>query len=940
MLRLRRSRVFVFIAALTTLTIYQLSNVRDWDVTSIESLKNIGLQKGVITAATVAIPPSTSSIRVVAVPTANAVLLSSSDVFPLMQTTLLFRSESLPDASTSVGSTRATTSTFSTTKPLPPKFRPAKSEEDRLADDLPVVEEFGQHGQGRLEVDTPQNSKLPKAHWKPQKEHFPLLPGAVLALPTGKSKAIPKIQHVFADESSSAKADRQRKLGTIKEAFKHAWSGYVTYAMPHDELAPVSGDVKDPFNGWGATLVDSLDTLWIMGLKEEFEVAVDAVKGIDFTTSIRKDIPLFETVIRYLGGLLAAYDLTSGKYLVLLDKAVELAEVLMGAFDTPNRMPITFYYWAPSYASQQHRAGTRVVLAELGSLSVEFTRLAQITKESRYYDAVARITNELEKWQNITTLPGLWPTHIDASGCRKPESPEILTSSSASRGPESQGRHAALGLGDESNTADHPKYQPPLKATESMLVRKRQLDLPNPNGIQSNERLGGRRNSYTVGSNTPSGVEEATELDVDCESQGLASPPYSKVDAFSIGAMADSAYEYLPKEYMLLGGLNGQYQTMYESAMETVRQELLFRPMTKQERDILFVGKVTVEDSDKFGKQRKGKKFIYEGTHLTCFAGGMFAIGAKVFDIKEDLELASKITDGCIWAYESTTTGLMPETFELVPCESRSHCEWNETKWWESLDPHEKARIEQVAIWNEKHLAFLEQEAHFAATQATQSGTPADTGMPLSPKAKMGTSMIYGDPDHLVSYPTDKLNKRQIGKSRPMYEPENMAERKNEDQPATADDSSKQPTKTKIRVVDDVVSNRATLPSVQPVFPPKVVVSHQEYVQARIREERLPPGFTAIASNKYILRPEAIESVFIMYRVTGEDYWREKAWKMFTAIESYTRTEIANSAISDVTSEVPVFADTMESFWLAETLKYFYLLYSDPGFISLDDYVL
>src|SRR5271156_2241650 len=74
-----------------------------------------------------------------------------------------------------------------------------------------------------------------------------------------------------------------------------------------------------------------------------------------------------------------------------------------------------------AYASQPHRAGARIVLAELGSLSVEFTRLAQITKEMKYYDAVARITNELEKWQQHTKLPGMWPTSVDASGCKKPE---------------------------------------------------------------------------------------------------------------------------------------------------------------------------------------------------------------------------------------------------------------------------------------------------------------------------------------------------------------------------------------------------------------------------------------------------------------------------------------------------------------------------------------
>ena len=88
------------------------------------------------------------------------------------------------------------------------------------------------------------------------------------------------------------------------------------------------------------------------------------------------------------------------------------------------------------------------------------------------------------------------------------------------------------------------------------------------------------------------------------------------------------------------------------------------------------------------------------------------------------------------------------------------------------------------------------------------------------------------------------------------------------------------------------------------------------------------------------LRPEAIESVFIMYRATGDVYWREKGWEMFQAIEKNTNATWGGSAISDVTSETPERSDEMESFWLAETLKYFYLLFSEPTLVSLDDYVL
>jgi mannosyl-oligosaccharide alpha-1,2-mannosidase len=87
-----------------------------------------------------------------------------------------------------------------------------------------------------------------------------------------------------------------------------------------DELTPISGSSRNHFGGWAATLVDSLDTLWIMDLKNEFEEAAESVRDIDFTTMEEDQINTFETTIRYLGGLLAAFDLSDGKYPVLLEK--------------------------------------------------------------------------------------------------------------------------------------------------------------------------------------------------------------------------------------------------------------------------------------------------------------------------------------------------------------------------------------------------------------------------------------------------------------------------------------------------------------------------------------------------------------------------------------------------------------------------------------------
>lgn len=60
---------------------------------------------------------------------------------------------------------------------------------------------------------------------------------------------------------------------------------------------------------------------------------------------------------------------------------------------------------------------------------------------------------------------------------------------------------------------------------------------------------------------------------------------------------------------------------------------------------------------------------------------------------------------------------------------------------------------------------------------------------------------------------------------------------------------------------------------------------------------------------------------------------------MITAMLKHTRTELAHSAIDDVTKVAPKHTDSMESFWLAETLKYAWLLFEEEGRWSLDEWV-
>jgi mannosyl-oligosaccharide alpha-1,2-mannosidase len=209
-----------------------------------------------------------------------------------------------------------------------------------------VILAFRQLGT-RNELPSPtftSSNRIDRAiQWKSIPLRHPI--SSLASLPTGAPVAIPRIQHEFGIETEHTKAERLHRRAAVKKAFLHSWQGYKSHAWLQDEVAPVTGGFKNGFGQRGATLIDALDTLIILGLEEEFEKAVHAIKKIDFTTAGVQRLNVFETTIRYLGGLLSAYDLSKAKHHTLLHKATELGDMLYAAFDTPNRMPITRWDW-------------------------------------------------------------------------------------------------------------------------------------------------------------------------------------------------------------------------------------------------------------------------------------------------------------------------------------------------------------------------------------------------------------------------------------------------------------------------------------------------------------------------------------------------------------------------------------------------------------------
>ncbi|KAK4515747.1 uncharacterized protein ATC70_010700 [Mucor velutinosus] len=200
----------------------------------------------------------------------------------------------------------------------------------------------------------------------------------------------------------------KEKQQYIKDAFVFSWEGYRNYSWGYDENRPISNSARNTRNGWGATIVDALDTLYIMGLHKDFKDAQDYVASIHWD-KIKNDEPvqLFETVIRYVGGLLSAYDLSHEK--VFIKKAVELVDKLLPAFDTPTGIP----YQYVNFTSGEPVKSATACLAEIGTIQIEFTRLSEITGNWKYH-YVGQHVYDVFTSMHVKTF-GLFPHLIDVN---------------------------------------------------------------------------------------------------------------------------------------------------------------------------------------------------------------------------------------------------------------------------------------------------------------------------------------------------------------------------------------------------------------------------------------------------------------------------------------------------------------------------------------------
>jgi glycosyl hydrolase family 47 len=202
--------------------------------------------------------------------------------------------------------------------------------------------------------------------------------------------------------SAAAQRPNKTKLAAeVKAEFIHAWNGYKEYAWGHDDLKPLSKSHHDWYSQpLLMTPVDSLDTMIIMGFKDEANATREyIVQNLSFDKDI--SVQNFEITIRLLGALLTNYQLTGDKRLLVL--AEDLGTRLLPVFESPTGMPYR-------YVNLRTRAVRDPVSnpAETGTLLIEFGSLSKLTGKPVFYDKAKRALVETYKRRSSIGLVGEW----------------------------------------------------------------------------------------------------------------------------------------------------------------------------------------------------------------------------------------------------------------------------------------------------------------------------------------------------------------------------------------------------------------------------------------------------------------------------------------------------------------------------------------------------
>ncbi|OKL62166.1 hypothetical protein UA08_02164 [Talaromyces atroroseus] len=235
-----------------------------------------------------------------------------------------------------------------------------------------------------------------------------------------------KVQYNFPSgtNSNTSRAD------AVKNLYRRSWDQYAEYCFGSDQILTLTNTCADDIFGWGATIVDGIDTAILMNLTDIVEQQLAHIAATDYTTA-NSLVDGFDAIIRYLGGLLSAYDILKSGYVpegtynqtnvdALLTQAKILGDKLKVQFDTPSGLPtseINFTTNEPinsQYTSSLNNVTYNATNAAVaGTIVLEFARLSDLTGDESFLELALKAEGNLIFPNPAPVWPGLVGSELD-----------------------------------------------------------------------------------------------------------------------------------------------------------------------------------------------------------------------------------------------------------------------------------------------------------------------------------------------------------------------------------------------------------------------------------------------------------------------------------------------------------------------------------------------
>ncbi|KDN43914.1 glycoside hydrolase family 47 protein [Tilletiaria anomala UBC 951] len=238
---------------------------------------------------------------------------------------------------------------------------------------------------------------------------YTLLSLALLALAGAQLAEAATTPRVQASNLTQTAQSKQR-AAAIKVSFQSSFAAYKQYAFPADALLPLSKGKQNNLGGWGATAIDAITTAILMNDTDIANSMISYAQTVNYGSTSQSTISLFETNIRHLGGLLSAYELTGKKNRKLVQQAEVVGKHLLKGWVGSNAIPFNSLRNWNTYGKPDANGG-RAIIAEAGTLLLEFSKLSKYTGNDTYLSYARRSMAAIVKSPSV--FPGLYGQGIN-----------------------------------------------------------------------------------------------------------------------------------------------------------------------------------------------------------------------------------------------------------------------------------------------------------------------------------------------------------------------------------------------------------------------------------------------------------------------------------------------------------------------------------------------